>query len=50
MSKTLGEAIIVPRVFMSLTTRYVLVTQWVEGVKVRGQQRMADDMRSSKFD
>lgn len=34
-STTLGEAIVVPRVFGSLTSRYVLVTEWVEGVKVR---------------
>ena len=33
-SKTLGEAIVVPQVFGSLTSRYVLVTEWIEGVKV----------------
>ncbi|CAM9379767.1 unnamed protein product [Choristocarpus tenellus] len=33
-SDTLGEAIMVPEVFMPLVTRYVLVSQWVEGVKV----------------
>ncbi|CAM9574980.1 unnamed protein product, partial [Scytosiphon promiscuus] len=33
-SKTLGEAILVPRVYTDLNTRYVLVTEWVEGVKV----------------
>lgn len=34
-SKTLGEAILVPQVYTALNTRYVLVTEWVEGVKVR---------------
>lgn len=33
-SKTLGEAIVVPQVFGALTSRYVLVTEWIEGVKV----------------
>ncbi|CBN74481.1 protein kinase:ABC1 family [Ectocarpus siliculosus] len=33
-SKTLGEAILVPQVYTSLNTRYILVTEWVEGVKV----------------
>lgn len=33
-SKTLGEAILVPEVYTALNTRYVLVTEWVEGVKV----------------
>lgn len=35
-SKTLGEAILVPQVYTDLNTRYILVTEWVEGVKVRG--------------
>lgn len=34
-SKTLGEAILVPQVYTDLNTRYILVTEWVEGVKVR---------------
>lgn len=34
-SKTLGEAILVPQVYTALNTRYILVTEWVEGVKVR---------------
>lgn len=33
-SKTLGEAILVPQVYTALNTRYILVTEWVEGVKV----------------
>lgn len=33
-SKTLGEAILVPQVYTELNTRYILVTEWVEGVKV----------------
>lgn len=33
-SKTLGEAIVVPQVYLPLTSRYTLVTEWVEGVKV----------------
>lgn len=37
-SKTLGEAILVPRVYSELTTRYMLVTEWVEGVKVGKNQ------------
>lgn len=37
-SKTLGEAIVVPRVFLDFTTRYMLVTEWVEGVKVKNKK------------
>ncbi|CAM9495053.1 unnamed protein product [Pylaiella littoralis] len=33
-SKTLGDAILVPQVYTALNTRYILVTEWVEGVKV----------------
>ncbi|CAM9428889.1 unnamed protein product, partial [Phaeothamnion confervicola] len=33
-SPTLGDAIIVPKTYTELTTRYVLITEWVEGVKV----------------
>ncbi|CAB1118295.1 unnamed protein product [Ectocarpus sp. CCAP 1310/34] len=43
-SKTLGEAILVPQVYTSLNTRYILVTEWVEGVKV-GRPRPAGRVR-----
>ena len=39
-SKTLGDAILVPKVYTELNTRYILVTEWVEGVKVREAARV----------
>lgn len=38
-SKTLGDAILVPQVYTALNTRYILVTEWVEGVKVRARRK-----------
>ncbi|CAM9815453.1 unnamed protein product [Chrysoparadoxa australica] len=33
-SETLGEAILVPKPYRDLTTRYILTTEWVEGTRV----------------
>jgi aarF domain-containing kinase len=33
-SKTLGEAILVPQVYSQFTSRYLLVSEWIEGERV----------------
>ncbi|CAM9540171.1 unnamed protein product [Chrysoparadoxa australica] len=47
-SKTLGEAIVVPKTYLEYTSRYILVSEWIEGRRVsdldtstpEGKQRM----------